>query len=448
MLRLAGPVVVAELGWMSMGIVDAIMVGPLGPAAIGAVGVGTALHMGFAIFGMGLLLGLDTFVSQAFGRRDLDECHRWFVQGVWLAVLAAIPLSIVCGVVWWAVPSFGFHPEILAPLSSYLGVVVWSTLPLLLYACFRRYLQGMHVVRPLMIALITANAVNAVCNWALIYGHWGMPRLGVAGAAWATLASRVYMMLFMLVAVVLHDRWTGGDLQRLPWRMDVRRIRRLTVLGTPAASQVTLEVGAFAAASVLAGLVDPVSAASHQIAINIAAFTFMIPLGMSSAGAVHVGSHVGAGRRRDARAAGWAALLLGTIVMAMTGLVFLLVPRMLVGVFTTDAAVVALGTSLLFVAAVFQLFDGVQAVATGVLRGLGETRVPMITNLVGHWLVGLPLGYTLCFVAGMGVVGLWWGLSAGLMVCGLALLRTWQVRIARFEHTGVAAGVPDAHPSL
>jgi MATE family multidrug resistance protein len=432
MSRLAGPVIVAELGWMSMGIVDAVMVGPLGPAAIGAVGVGTALHMGFVIFGMGLLLGLDTFVSQAFGRRDVDDCHRWFVQGVWLAVLAAIPLSIVCGAVWLGIPKLGFHPEILAPLSSYVAVVIWSTAPLLLYACFRRYLQGMHVVKPLMIALVTANVVNAVCNWVLIYGHWGMPALGVAGAAWATTASRVYMMFFMLAAVVMHDHATGGSLRELSWRFDTERIRRLTLLGLPAATQITLEVGAFAAASILAGFVDPVSSASHQIAINIAAFAFMVPLGMSAAGAVRVGAHVGAGRRHDAQVAGWTALLLGVLVMAGTGMLFLTMPRALIGVFTTDEAVILLSTSLLFVAAVFQLFDGLQAVATGVLRGLGETRMPMITNLVGHWFVGLPLGYVLCFVVGMGVVGLWWGLLTGLIVCGVVLLWGWHIRIAGY----------------
>lgn len=432
MLRLAGPVVVAELGWMSMGIVDMVMVGPLGPAAIGAVGVGTALHMGFAVFGMGLLLGLDTVVSQAFGGRNVDECHRWLVQGTWLAVAASIPLVAICLVVLGAIPRMGFHPEVAAPLDGYVSVVIWSTLPLLLYAAFRRYLQGMHVVRPLMFALVSANLINVAGNWTLIYGHWGLPALGVTGAAWATFISRIYMMLVLVAAIVAHDRRLKGSLTRVSRAIDPGRIRLLLGLGVPAASQVTLEVGAFAAATVLAGRLDPVSTASHQIAINIAAFAFMVPLGLSSAGAVRVGTHVGAGDAAGARRAGWTAVAVGVGFMALTGTLFLLMPRVLIGLFSRDPAVLALGAALLFVAAVFQLFDGLQAVATGVLRGLGETRAPMIANFVGHWLLGLPLGYTLCFTLGMGAVGLWWGLSIGLILCGVVLLWVWHVRIARY----------------
>lgn len=442
MLRLAGPVVVAELGWMTMGLVDIIMVGPLGPAAIGAVGVGTALHMGLAIFGMGLLLGLDTVVSQDYGRGCIDDCQRWLVQGTWLAALTTVPLMIACLTVLHFIPSMGFHPDVLGPLHGYVAVAIWGTLPLLFYASFRRYLQGMHVVKPLVVALVTANLMNLAGNWVLIYGHWGLPALGVAGAAWATLASRLFMMLVLLTAIVRHNRRAVGSLWRLSWRPDPLRLRRLFSLGLPAASQVTLEVGAFAAASVLAGRVDPVAAAAHQIAINIAAFAFMTPLGVAAAGAVRVGAYVGAGDSPGARLAGWTAVLLGVAMMIVTGLLFLLIPRGLIGLFTQDVDVLALGTSLLLVAAVFQLFDGLQAVATGVLRGLGETRAPMLTNLVGHWAIGLPFGYILCFVVGMGVVGLWWGLSVGLIVCGTVLLWVWHRRITQYQ---VATGAMATH---
>jgi MATE family multidrug resistance protein len=206
-------------------------------------------------------------------------------------------------------------------------------------------------------------------------------------------------------------------------------MRQLLGLGLPAASQVTLEVGVFAAATALAGRLPPASLAAHQIAINIASFTFMVPLGIASAGAVRVGQAVG---RRDAAGAarsGWTALLFGTLFMACAAAVFLLIPRVLVGAFTTNISVLQIGTSLLFVAAVFQLFDGVQGVATGVLRGLGDTRSPMLWNLAAHWFLGLPLGYALCFIGGLGVIGLWWGLSAGLIICGIALLVVWSRRI-------------------
>jgi MATE family multidrug resistance protein len=265
----------------------------------------------------------------------------------------------------------------------------------------------------------------------LIFGHLGAPALGVRGSAWATVASRAVMCAFLLVVILYREHGRRPGLFETPFRIEVTRMRRLIGLGLPAASQVTLEVGVFAAATALAGRLAPASLAAHQIAINIASFTFMVPLGIASAGAVRVGHAVG---RRDvagAARAGWTALLFGALFMAGAAAVFLLIPRALIGAFTTDAAVLRVGTSLLFVAAVFQLFDGVQGVATGVLRGLGDTRSPMLWNLAAHWFLGLPLGYTLCFIVGLGVIGLWWGLSVGLIICGVALLVVWSRRIHR-----------------
>jgi MATE family multidrug resistance protein len=429
MLLLAIPVVLAELGWVTMGLVDTLMVGGLGPAAIGAVGIGTSLFMGVCIFAMGLLLGLDTLVSQSFGAGSLDECHRWLVQGVVLSVLLTVPITIVLRVMASLLGAWGLSPEVLVLLRPYLEVLTWSVLPLLLYASFRRYLQGMGVVRPVMFALFTANIVNAVVNWILIYGKLGAPEMGVRGSAWATVIARVGMAGVLLAVIVQRERGKRPGLFATPLRIEITRLRRLVHLGLPAASQVTLEVGVFAAATALAGRLAPASLAAHQIAVNLAAFTFMVPLGVASAGAVRVGQAVG---RRDAAGAarsGWTALLFGAFFMSCSAAAFLLVPRYLIGAFTPDATVINIGVSLLFVGAIFQLFDGVQGVATGVLRGLGDTRAAMLWNLAAHWFIGLPLGYALCFFAGYGVVGLWWGLSTGLMICGVALLVVWSRRV-------------------
>ena len=416
MFRLALPVVLAEMGWMTMGMVDTLMVGPISPEAIGAVGLGSSVFMGICIFAMGLLLGLDTLVSQAFGASNIDECHRWLVHGVALALVLSLPIT--GGLFWIAsgLDEWGIDPAVLVLVRPYLEIVAWSAPPLLLYAAFRRYLQGMGVVRPVMIALFTANIVNVIVNWILIYGHLGAPAMGVAGAAWATVFSRVAMAGFLL-------------------RLELEWFGRLLRLGTPAAIQVTLEVGAFAAATALAGRLAPASLAAHQIAINYAALSFMVPLGIASAGAVRVGHAVG---RRDPAAAaraGWTALLFAVLFMSTAAAVFLSVPRLLLRAFTADPGVLEVGVTLLFVAAVFQLFDGVQGVATGALRGLGDTRTPMLWNLAGHWFIGLPLGYMLCFVLGIGVIGLWWGLSIGLIICGVALSIVWTRRIHRFERS-------------
>jgi MATE family multidrug resistance protein len=212
----------------------------------------------------------------------------------------------------------------------------------------------------------------------------------------------------------------------VPFVLEWDRVRRLIALGVPAASQVTLEVGVFAAVSALAGTLDAVSLGSHQIAMNLAALAFMVPLGLSSAGAVRVGHAVGARDPQRAVHAGWTAFGVGAAIMLAIGATFLLVPVPLLRPFSDDSRLLEIGAQLLAIAAAFQLFDGTQAVATGVLRGIGDTRTPMIMNVIGHWIFGLPIGYALCFQGGWGVVGLWVGLSIGLTFVALVLTFTWH----------------------
>lgn len=428
MLALAAPVVFAELGWVTMGIVDTVMVGPLGADAIGAVGLASMLFFAIAVFAMGLLLGLDPLVAQAFGAGRIDECHRWLIDAIWLSAIITLPVLAATAALDATLGSWGLPPGVLAMTRPYLSIINWSLPPLLLYVAFRRYLQAMNVVTPVMVALVLANIANGVANWALIYGHLGMPALGVRGSAYSTLLARAFMAMWLLGAVVRHEARQSPRLRDTPFALNVKRVNRLFALGLPAAGQAVLEVGVFAAATALAGRVSSEALAAHQIALNMAAFTFMVPYGIASAAAVRVGQAVGRGDGRSANAAGWTAIIIGVAFMSFAAAVFFLAPRPLLALFTSDEAVIAIGVALLFVAAVFQLFDGLQAVTTGALRGVADTRTPMLWNLTGHWLFGLPLGYTLCFVLNRGVAGLWWGLSAGLMVCGVALLITWGRR--------------------
>lgn len=428
MLALAAPVVLAELGWVTMGLVDILMVGRLGAEAIGAVGIGSAVFMGVSVFAMGLLLGLDTLVSQSFGAGRLDDCHRWLVHGVALALALTVPVTGLLYLLIASLDHWGLDPTVLSLTRDYFSVVVWSLLPLLLYAAFRRYLQATGSVRPVMAALVLANVVNVAVNWTLIFGNLGAPALGVAGAAWATVLSRVFMAGWLMVAIVQRERGRRPGLFETTLRIEPAWIRRLCALGLPAALQLTLEVGVFAAATALAGRLAPFALAAHQIAINIASLTFMVPYGISSAGAVRVGHAVGRGDPPGAARAGWTAILFGAAFMTCAAVVFVTLGRPIIGAFTPDAAVLAAGVSLLAIAAVFQLFDGLQGVATGLLRGLGDTRTPMLWNLAGHWFIGLPLGYALCFSVGLGIAGLWWGLSVGLIICGIALVVVWHRR--------------------
>lgn len=425
LLSLAAPVILAEIGWMAMGIVDTIMVGSLGPAAIGAAGMASSVFTAIVIFGMGLMLGLDTFVSQAYGARRLDECLEWLHHGVWLALFVGPLLMATTWLVALTLDAWGLNPEIRVIAGPYLRGIAFGALPLLLYAGFRRYLQGIHVVKPVMFALISANLVNAAANWVLIYGHLGFPAMGVQGSAWATNLARAYMAAFLYIAIrVVHRRRGDAHPQVSLWP-NMARMRRLIGLGLPAASQIALEVGGFAAATAMAAKLDAVSSGGHQIAMNLAGLAFMVPLGLASASAVRVGHAIGAGDPVRARRAGWTALGIGCLLMISIGITLLTFRESLLRVFTSDTRLIAVGIQLVAIAAAFQLFDGVQAVATGVLRGAGDTRTPVYFNILGYWVLGLPVGYSLCFHYGWGVVGLWVGLSAGLILVALALTVAW-----------------------
>jgi MATE family multidrug resistance protein len=431
MLRLAGPVVVAEVGWMAMGIVDTIVVGPLGAEATGAVGLGSSLFVAVAIFGLGLLLGLDTMVSQEHGAGLEDATRRSLTQGVLLA-LALTPLLML--VLFGMIPhlaGWGILPSVLALTVPYLRGMVWSTGPLLVYAAFRRYLQGIGIVKPITFALVTANLVNLVAAWAFVYGHLGFPRMGVEGSGWATCVARVYMMAVVIAAYLLYGR---GKAPRFRWpEVEWGRLGRLLALGLPASLQVTMEVGVFATATALAGRLDPASLASHNIVLLISSLTYMVPLGIASAGAVRVGQALGRDDPWAASTSGWTAILIGTGFMGCSGVALLAFSAPIIGIFTTDSEVIASATHLFVLAAAFQLFDGVQVVATGVLRGTGETRLPMIGNLVAHWGIGLPIGYALAFSLNRGIVGLWVGLTIGLVLAGLFNLGTWARKSRRLK---------------
>jgi multidrug resistance protein, MATE family len=317
-------------------------------------------------------------------------------------------------------------PPVTAQAIPYLEALNWGTFPLLLYFVFRRYLQGVNLAKPVMFSLISANVVNFVGNWALIYGHWGFRALGTVGSGWSTSISRVYMALVLMVYALYYDTRHETGLRQISRRVHFSRIWELLTLGFPAASQLGVEVAVFAVATTLIGKLGALPLASHQIALNTVSFTYMVPLGIGSAAAVRVGQALGRRDAHGASRAGWTALTLGASFMACMALVLWLGPTYIARIYTPDAGVIRAASTLLFVAAFFQLFDGFQAVATGALRGAGDTRTPLICHFVYYWAVGLPLGAYLCFHFHWGATGLWTGLSVALILIGSTLLAAWR----------------------
>jgi MATE family multidrug resistance protein len=428
MLRLAVPLALTELGWLAMAFTDTVMVGrlPDSATAIGAVSLGSILFSTIGIFGSGIMLGMDTTVSQAYGAGRLEECHRTMWNSLYLACAITPLLMVSILAILPFFPYFGLAPNLVVQTVPFLKALVWSTLPLTFYFALRRYLQAMHIVKPVAFALISANLVNLLGNWVFVYGHLGFHALGVRGSGWSTCVSRIYMVAVLALSVAYYDRKRNSGLWITSRRLELLRVWELIRLGFPAALQLLLEIGAFSMATFLIGKLGAVQLAGHQIALNVASFTYMVPLGICSAAAIRVGHAIGARDPQGAARAGWMALLFAVGFMSCSGLLLFLFARPIARIYTPEQDVVRTGATLLIVAAIFQLFDGLQVVATGALRGAGSTGIAMVTNLIGYWVVGLPLGTFLCFKLKLGAVGMWVGLCLALVVIGVSLLLVWR----------------------
>jgi multidrug resistance protein, MATE family len=431
------PLVLAELGWMSMAIVDTVMVGhlPNSADAIGAVSISSNLFHVLAFFGAGLLIGLDTLVSQAFGAGQREDCHRSLLNGVYLS-LAMTPFLMAP--IWFfpqLFKSLKINPIVSELAFPYAKTLAIGLLPLLLYFAVRRCLQAMNMVRPVAFSLITANLINLFFNWVLIYGKWGAPRMGVVGSGWSTALARLYMAAVLVGYLLWYDRRHRTDLLQTPVEIDLPRIRQLIALGLPAAAQMTLEISVFALATALIGRLGAVALASHQIALNTVSFTYMVPLGISSAAAVRVGQAIGRKDTIGAETAGSTAIFLGAAFMTAASVALVVFPRWIARVYTLDEAIIRSTTLLLIAGAAFQLFDGIQTVATGALRGLGDTRTPALCHFTAYWVIGLPLGAWLCFRRNWGAFGLWSGLSLALILIGIVLLLVWRRAV---QNIGIA----------
>ena len=445
MLGLAAPVVVIQVGMMLMGVVDTIMVGHLSAVALAAVALGNLYFFGLGVFGMGTLMVLDPVVAQAVGARDDPAIARGIQRGALVALMLALPATLLL------LPAEPFmvlarQPADVVPhAAAYAVRLAPGVLPFFLFVVLRQSLQSMHRTAPILISIVVANLVNAALNWALIFGHFGAPALGVIGSAWATTLSR-WLLALLLLAL------TWGRLRQylLPLRPEIWQwapLGRMLRLGVPIGCQYTLEFGAFAFVALMMGWLGTRAMAGHQVAINLASLTFMVPLGVADAGSILVGHAVGRGDLPGTRGAARAALLGGIGFMSCTAVAFLTLPSPLARLYTTDASVIAVAVGLIPLAGVFQVFDGTQVVAGGILRGLGETKVAMLVNLLGYWFFGLPVSYLLGFVLGLGPRGLWHGLVLGLAAVATILLVRVRMALAR-ERRRVLIDHPPLEPVL
>ena len=429
LLGLAVPVIVVQVGLMTMGVVDTIMVGHFSARDLAAVALGHLYFFTAVVFPMGVLLSLDPVVSQAVGAGEQASVGRALQRGAILAFVLALPAALILVPGRILLAALQQPPEVIPVAAGYALATIPGVFPFLAFIVLRQTLQAMGRMAPIVVTILLANLLNVLFNWVLIFGNLGFPALGAVGSGWASSLSRWLMFLGLLGL-----SWPLIRPYLLPLRPEAlqpRPLGRMVRLGSPIGIQLGLEFGAFGAIGVFMGWLGTTAMAGHQVAMNLSSLTFMVPLGIAQATAVMVGRGVGRGDAAGARRAAGAGLLLGASFMSLTAAVFLLFPELLARAYSGDVEVVLLAALLVPLAGVFQVFDGLQVVASGVLRGVGETRTPMLANLVGFWCLGIPLSLWLGFRAGAGPVGLWWGLVLGLAAVAVFLLFLVRARMGR-----------------
>ncbi|HSN69439.1 MAG TPA: MATE family efflux transporter, partial [Thermoanaerobaculia bacterium] len=426
LIALALPLAAAQAGTQLMGLVDVAVLGRLGATELGASALGNSLFFALAILGMGIVMGIDPLISQALGARAELQARRVLWQGIWLSLAVGFVLMIPMALSPLLLPLLGIDDALRGPASIYVWIRMLSLPFFVMFIALRSYLQAYGVVRAMIISMVVANVFNLIADIVLVFGGsvlpaWTgpmrkIPAYGIGGAAFASVIATIVQVVILGIAI------RGIRLEDVPENLhaiDGPLFRRGLRVGLPVGLQMGAEVGVFALVGLIAGKFGEAALGAHQVALTLASFTFTVAVGVGAAGSVRVGRAIGARDAIGTRLAGLVAFGAGTGFMALAALSFLLFPRPLALLLTNQEEVLRMTIPLLAVAAVFQISDGIQGVGAGVLRGAGDTRFSFIANLIGHWLIGFPIALWLAFTWGRGIVGLWWGLCAGLTAVAL-----------------------------
>ena len=434
-LRLGGPLALGELGWMSTYLVDGLMIAQLpadySPLAQAAALLGNTIFYAIVFSAIYLLNGLETLVAQAYGQGRRDECLRLLAQSTWI-ILLATPLVMLATLGAVALlPYFGTPQDVVAETFRYVRPLVLTTLPLMLYMALRRYLQSVNNVVWVAASLISAGFVNWFGDWVLLLGRLGVPSMGIAGSAWATMAVRIYTLLLLAVGAVIVTRRLGLRATRDMLWPDWPRLLALLKIGWPSGLENLAEFGVSTYMSVLCSRLGVIMAAAQDVVLNLNAFVYQVPAGLSYATIVRVGQAAGRDNRRQVERAANVSLALGVGFIAVAGLAFAVFAHFWAGLYSKNTQVIAASAPIFTICAFLLLGDTVFVLLASALTGLGDTRTPMIVSLIWNWGIGMPLGYALAFHHGLALRGLWIGRGTASLGTGLTLLIWWRWRLRR-----------------
>jgi multidrug resistance protein, MATE family len=422
--ELAYPVIIGQLGFIMMGVVDSMMVGELGATPLAAASLGHSFSLIIFIIGYGVAIAVTPLVAIEVGANRFSDCGILFRQSLLVNMVVGTILMVITIIGADLLKYLNQPPEVVMLAESYTRLIGISFLPAMLFHTYKQFIEGLSIMRPAMIITLIANVVNAFANWLLIFGNLGFPELGLDGAGIATISSRIFMALALMIFVMKNPFFKQYDVSFHFRKINIPVIKKILALGLPSGFQYFFEVGAFAFAVIMVGWLGTQQLAAHQIAINLASISFMAALGLSTAGGIRVGNAVGKKDKDEIRRAGFTAVYLGGGIMATAGIIFAVFRNILPSLYINDVEVISIASSLLIIAALFQISDGVQAVGIGILRGLTDVKIPTLITFIAYWVIALPVGYLLGFTFKMDVYGVWLGLLIGLTAS--AMMLTWR----------------------
>jgi MATE family multidrug resistance protein len=420
-LLLAYPVVLSQLGHIMVGVVDTAMVGQIGTVQQAAVALSNSLYTIVLVFGLGVSYGITPLVAAADSSGKIAENAELLKHGILINTILGILLFVLLFFLSPVLNLFDQKQEVVDLAIPFLNVMMLGMIPLCIFSGFKQFTEGLSFTRIAMLITIGANLLNVLLNYVMIFGHWGFPKLGLMGSCWASFISRVAMAIAMFIYVYYNPHFKkyrpGFSFRNISKTLT----KKILAIGVPSGLQWVFEVGAFAFGVIMIGWISPDAQAAHQVALSIAATTYMMASGLSAAASVRVGNKAGLKDREGVRTAGFSAFVIVLAFMSITATCFILFRNYLPGLFNKDTEVMSIASSLLVIAAFFQLSDGVQVVGLGALRGVKDVKLPTVFTLIAYWVIGLPMSYVFAFKMNLGVQGVWYGLSLGLFIAAVSL---------------------------
>ncbi len=431
---LAYPVMLSQLGQVLVGVADSMMVGRLGAVPLAAASLANSIFFVVLMFGIGVSMAMTPLVAMADGKNKGKRISRLFNHGFIINMAGGIMMFFLIVMASPFLNHLNQPEEVVILAIPYLAIITFSLLPFMFFQTFKQFAEGLSQTKQAMYITIFCNAINVFLNWVMIYGNLGFPALGLNGAGWATLISRILMGLMMAYYVWNSKRYKPFHLSLRFKKLNFPMLSKLIKIGVPTGFQFIFEVGAFSAAAIMMGWIGVTALAAHQIAINLASISYMMASGLSTAAMVRVGNQLGRNDIRTLREAGFTVFVMVAIFMSVSAVIFIVFREFLPSLYIDDVSVIQMSATLLIIAGFFQLSDGIQVVGLGALRGMSDVRVPTIVTLVAYWVIGLPLGYVLAFWFGMEEIGIWVGLLIGLTVTGILLLYRFHKLSQRLLH--------------